>query len=178
MNLIVSAYNHEAEQGNVVVIGADRPDGAIFQDKGRPEHGADEAWGFGAGGRARPVAFTARCRSPAVTTGPRCTTRSSFRTCSEATFWSPLPSSARASHRCPTTFSSELGSFSGPAGRRPRGPPGRASQPERAVHRATASTAHGASAYRTPCISRKVGMIEVAARRSGGRGSHERCSWL
>ena len=35
MNLIVSAYNHEAEQGNVVVIGADRPDGAILQDKGR-----------------------------------------------------------------------------------------------------------------------------------------------
>src|SRR5262245_52154183 len=35
VNLVVSAYNPEAVPGNVMVIGADRPDGSILQDKGR-----------------------------------------------------------------------------------------------------------------------------------------------
>jgi hypothetical protein len=35
VNLVVSADNREADPGNVIVIGADRPDGSIVQDKGR-----------------------------------------------------------------------------------------------------------------------------------------------
>jgi hypothetical protein len=35
VNLIVGAINKKAKKGNVVVLGADRPDGSVAQDKGR-----------------------------------------------------------------------------------------------------------------------------------------------
>jgi hypothetical protein len=35
VNLIVGAINKKAKKGNVVVLGADRPDGSVTQDKGR-----------------------------------------------------------------------------------------------------------------------------------------------
>lgn len=35
VNLIVGASNKKAKKGDLVVLGADRPDGSVFQDKGR-----------------------------------------------------------------------------------------------------------------------------------------------
>jgi hypothetical protein len=35
VNLVASAHNKRAQEGDVVVVGADRPDGSILQDKGR-----------------------------------------------------------------------------------------------------------------------------------------------
>jgi hypothetical protein len=35
VNMLVSASNRKAKKGNVVVLGADRPDGSVAQDKGR-----------------------------------------------------------------------------------------------------------------------------------------------
>lgn len=35
VNLVAGAHNKRAKRGNVVVVGADRPDGSVVQDKGR-----------------------------------------------------------------------------------------------------------------------------------------------
>ena len=43
VNLIVTASNKHAKRGNVVVLGADRPDGSVAQDKGRVNLGQAHA---------------------------------------------------------------------------------------------------------------------------------------
>lgn len=173
VNLVVSAYSPGAQRGNLIVIGADRPDGSIVQDKGRLSVVLTKP-GSSAPKRSRTVR---RVHRPVpVTRGDDWTSVYSVKlsnlrrgdilvaVAKQRTSISPVPYNvfvgtriiltgrpiADRANRLSRRVSSLNGQFTEGNG---------------------FNCTHGQSAYRTPCTSRKAGLLEI--RRPPRRGGHE-----
>jgi hypothetical protein len=172
VNLVVSAHNPEADPGNVVVVGADRPDGSILQDKGRLSVVLTTP--ASPGPRRARTTRRVHGRVP-ITRGDDWTSVYSVKfsnlqrgdilvaVARQRTSISPVPYNVYVGTRIILTG-------------RPLA--GRANRLSRRVSSLNGqltegngfNCTHGRSAYRTPCTSRKAGMIEIRRPpRRGGR---------
>ena len=180
LNLVVDAHHGHARPGNVLVIGTDRPDGSIDQDFGRlnalvvprrphrpvhrrTRHRRHRSIPVSANGPARKRVVYA-VRMPRLKRGDVLRVRARQRT---------------AIGRLP--YNAYVGSEVILAGRP------RATRPSRAAKRAAPTglrgritesngfnCTHGPSAYRTPCATRKAGLLEIAHDAVDRRGRPKR----
>jgi hypothetical protein len=173
VNLVVSAHNRQAERGNVIVIGADQPDGSILQDKGRltvlltkPASSAPKRW---------RTTSRVHDRVP-VTRGDDWTSVYSIKlsnlrrgdilvaVAKQRTGISPVPYNVFVGSRIILTGRRGAGRTNG-LGRRV------SSQSGQFTEGNGFNCTHGRSAYETPCTSRKAGMLEI--RRPPQRGGRQ-----
>jgi hypothetical protein len=163
VNLVVSAHNRQAEPGNVVVIGADKPDGSILQDKGRLSVVLTKP-GAPAPKRAR-TSDRVHDRVP-VTRGDDWTSVYSVKlsnlrpgdilvaVAKQRTGISEVPYNVFVGSRIILTGRRSAGRTNG-LSRRMSSLDGQFTEGN------GFNCTHGRSAYETPCTSRKVGLLEI-----------------
>jgi hypothetical protein len=163
VNLVVSAHNPRAVPGNVLVIGADKPDGSIRQDKGRlsvvvtkPESPAPQR--SRTGGRVHD-------RVP-VTRGDDWTSVYSIKfsnlrpgdvlvaVAKQRTGIAPVPYNVFVGSRIILTGRRGAGRTNGLSRRV-------SSQNGQFTEGNGFNCTHGGSAYQTPCTSRKAGLLRI-----------------
>jgi hypothetical protein len=163
INLVLSAHNPQARRGNVVVVGADRPNGSIRQDKGRLSAVVTKA-AAAAPSRSRTARRVHR-RLP-VTRGENATAVYSIEFANlrrgdvlvglakQRTSISAVPYSVFLDTRVVLT-GRRSGTSTSRLGRRVSSPNGKLTEAN------GFNCTHGRSAYRTPCTSRKAGLVEI-----------------
>jgi hypothetical protein len=173
VNLVVSAHNRQAVPGNVIVIGADQPDGSILQDKGRLSVVLTKP-GSAAPTRSR-TAGRVHDRVP-VTRGDDWTSVYSIKlsnlrpgdvlvaTAKQRTGMSSVPYNVFIGSRIILAGRPGAGRTNGLSGRV-------SSQGGQFTEGNGFNCTQGRSAYEAPCTSRKVGLLEI--RRVPRRGGRE-----
>jgi hypothetical protein len=163
INLVLSAHNRRAHRGNVVVVGADTPDGSIRQDKGRLSAVVTKA-AAAAPSRAR-TALRVHRQLP-VTRGENATSVYSIKfsnlrrgdvlvgLAKQRTSISAVPYNVFINTRIVLT-GRRTGTFASRLARRVSSANGRLTEAN------GFNCTHGRSAYRTPCTSRKAGLVEI-----------------
>ena len=163
VNLVVAAYNPEAQPGNVIVIGADRPDGSILQDKGRLSVVLSKP------GSAAPqherTSRRVHGRVP-VTRGDDWTSVYSIKFSNLRRGDILIAFTKQRTSISPVPYNVFVGARIILAGRRDAARAnrlsGRVDLAEQPIHEGDGfNCTRGRSAYRTPCISRKAGLIEI-----------------
>lgn len=172
INLVLSAHNRQAHRGNVVVVGADRPNGSIRQDKGRLNAVVTKA-----AAAAPSSSRTARRmhRRVPVTLGENATSVYSIKfsdlrrgdllvgLAKQRTSISAVPYNVFIDTRIVLT-GRRGGTSPSPLSRRVSNLNGKLTEAN------GFNCTHGRSAHRTPCTSRKAGLIEI--RRTPMRNGH------
>jgi hypothetical protein len=163
VNLVVAAYNPEAQPGNVIVIGADRPDGSILQDKGRLSVVLSKR--ASAAPQHQRTSRRVHGRVP-VTRGDDWTSVYSIKFSNLRRGDILVAVAKQRTSISPVPYNVFVGTRIILAGRRDAA---RANRLSRRVSSLSGqftegngfNCTHGRSAYRTPCISRKAGLIEI-----------------
>jgi hypothetical protein len=173
VNLVVSAHNPRAVPGNVIVIGADQPDGSILQDKGRLSAVVTKP-GAPAPQRSR-TAGRVHDRVP-VTRGDDWTSIYSIKlsnlrpgdilvaVAKQRTGIAPVPYNVFVGTRIILTGRRSAGRTNG-LSRRASSLKGQFTEGN------GFNCTQGRSAYETPCTSRKAGMLQI--RRTPRRGGRD-----
>jgi hypothetical protein len=172
LNLVLSAHNRRAQRGNVVVIGADRPNGSVGQDKGRLSAVVTKA-AAAAPSRSRTARRVHR-RLP-VTLDNNATPVYSIEfsnlrrgdvlvgLAKQRTSISAVPYNVFIGTRIVLT-ERRSGTSASPLARRVSSLKGHPTEGN------GFNCTHGPSAYRSPCTSRKAGLVEI--RRTPMRNGH------